>query len=93
MVHSIHKVAVVQKHLEALGGQITLFFLPPYSPDLSADEWVWKPVPEEGQDLLRQLLEGAQCGQSNPLQIVPGAHRLPGNALLDLFLSLGKEIV
>ena len=39
--HSIHKAAKVQKHL---GGQITLFFLPPYSPDLNADEWVWKQV-------------------------------------------------
>jgi len=24
--------------------EITLFFLPPYSPDLNADEWVWKQV-------------------------------------------------
>jgi len=42
--HSIHKAGKVQKHLAALGGQITLFFLPPYAPDLNADEWVWKQV-------------------------------------------------
>lgn len=42
--HSIHKAGKVQKHLAALGGKITLFFLPPYSPDLNADEWVWKQV-------------------------------------------------
>ena len=42
--HSIHKAGKVQKHLAALDGQITLFFLPPYSPDLNADEWVWKQV-------------------------------------------------
>ena len=25
-------------------GMLTLFFLPPYSPDLNPDEWVWKNV-------------------------------------------------
>ena len=35
--HSVHKAGVVQKHLEAFNGQITLFFLPPYSRDLNAD--------------------------------------------------------
>jgi hypothetical protein len=32
--HSILKAGKVQEHLTALGGQITLFFLPPYSTDL-----------------------------------------------------------
>jgi transposase len=41
---SIHKAGKVQKHLTALGSKITLFFLPPYIPDLNADEWVWKQV-------------------------------------------------
>jgi transposase len=42
--HRIHKAGKVQKHLGALAGTITLFFLPPYSPDRNADEWVWKQV-------------------------------------------------
>ena len=42
--HSIHKAGKVQKHLTALGSRITFFFLPPHSPELIADEWVWKQV-------------------------------------------------
>ena len=67
--HSIHKPGVVQKHLEALGGPITLFFLPPYSPDLNADEWGWKQVK---QRIARQTvrtrhdLKGLHCPHCAP---------------------------
>jgi hypothetical protein len=36
--HSIYRAAKFQKHLTALGSEIALFFLPPYSPALNADE-------------------------------------------------------
>jgi transposase len=39
---SIHKAVKVQKRLTALDSKITFLFLPPYSPELNADEWVWK---------------------------------------------------
>ena len=42
--HGIRKAGKVQKHLAALDGQITLFFLPQYSPGLNADEGVWNQV-------------------------------------------------
>jgi len=46
VVHSQknQKAAKIQKHLGALAGTITLFFLLPYAPDLNAYEWVWKQV-------------------------------------------------
>ena len=51
-------------------------------------------VPEKAPDLLGHLLERAQCGQCDPLQIVACAHRLSGNALLDLLIDplVGVEI-
>lgn len=42
--HAIHRAKAVQRHLESLDHQITLFFLPPYSPQLNPDEWVWNHV-------------------------------------------------
>jgi transposase len=75
--HSIHKAAKVQKHLAALGGQITLFFLPPYSPDLNADEWVWKQVKQRiarqsvrtRDDLKRVALSALRSLQQMPEKI------------------------
>jgi len=29
---------------ESTNGKLRLFFLPPYSPELNPDEWVWKNV-------------------------------------------------
>jgi transposase len=41
----VHRAKVLKKYAEEeSGGKLTLFFLPPYSPDLNPDEWVWKNV-------------------------------------------------
>jgi transposase len=42
--HSIHRAKKVRELLEAMDGKITLFFLPPYSPELNPDELVWAQV-------------------------------------------------
>jgi len=42
--HPVHHAKVVTRFVEATGGQLRLFFLPPYSPQLNPDEWVWKNV-------------------------------------------------
>jgi transposase len=84
--HSIHKAGKVQEDLTALGGQITLFFLPPYSPDLNADEWVWKqvkqPIAKQSvrtrDDLKRVALSALHSLQQMPED--PGL--LPGPCLL-----------
>lgn len=42
--HPAHRSRVVQRKLTELGGQVELFFLPPYSPELNPDELVWSHV-------------------------------------------------
>ena len=40
----VHKAKTLKAYAEESNGMLTLFFLPPYSPDLNPDEWVWKNV-------------------------------------------------
>ena len=42
--HRIHRARKVEECLKRLDGKIELFFLPPYAPQLNADEWVWNQV-------------------------------------------------
>ena len=45
---SSHKSKRVQKFLKQYKGRLRLFFLPPYSPELNPDEWVWNNVKNHG---------------------------------------------
>lgn len=40
----VHRAKILADHAARSNGTLTLFFLPPYSPDLNPDEWVWKNV-------------------------------------------------
>jgi transposase len=40
----VHRATAVREFAEKSKGLLTIFFLPPYSPDLNPDEWVWKNV-------------------------------------------------
>lgn len=42
--HPAHRARAVTDYVASTGGQLRLFFLPPYSPELNPDEWVWKNV-------------------------------------------------
>jgi len=43
--HPVHKAKKVKEFAEnKAGGRLKIFFLPPYSPDLNPDEWVWNNV-------------------------------------------------
>ena len=42
--HSAHTAAVTRQFVESTNGRLRLFFLPPYSPELNPDEWVWKNI-------------------------------------------------
>jgi len=42
--HGAHTSAETTRYVASTGGRLTLFFLPPYSPELNPDEWVWKNV-------------------------------------------------
>lgn len=39
--HPTHKAKLVKRHLEKYSGRLRLYFLPPYSPELNPDEYVW----------------------------------------------------
>src|ERR1019366_10354290 len=39
---SAHRAKKVSTFVQTLGGELRLFFLPPYSPDRNPDELVWK---------------------------------------------------
>jgi transposase len=39
--HPAHKAGLVKKFVESVKDRFQLFFLPPYSPELNPDEWVW----------------------------------------------------
>jgi transposase len=41
---SAHKAKKVQKYVASTEGRLSLFFLPPYSPELNPDEWAWKNI-------------------------------------------------
>jgi len=40
----VHRAVILKEYAAHSNGMLTLFFLPPYSPDLNPDEWVWKNV-------------------------------------------------
>ena len=39
--HPVHKSKRVQEYVASTDGRLRLFILPPYSPHLNPDEWVW----------------------------------------------------
>lgn len=47
--HPVHRAKKVAEFVEEkAGGRLKIFFLPPYSPDLNPDEWVWNNVKTTG---------------------------------------------
>ncbi len=42
--HPVHRSKAVSQFADSTKGRLRLFFLPPYSPELNPDEWVWKNV-------------------------------------------------
>jgi transposase len=46
--HPVHRSAKVKTLLDSLKGQLQLYFLPPYSPELNPDEWVWNDLKNNG---------------------------------------------
>ncbi len=48
--HPAHKAKLVKTFIESkkVKGRLQLFFLPPYSPELNPDEWVWNDLKNNG---------------------------------------------
>ncbi len=64
--HPIHKAKLVRAYVQSLKGQLKLFYLPPYSPQLNPDEQVWAHVKRQvskrlvqDKDEMKRLALGA----------------------------------
>ena len=55
--HPIHKAKLVKDFVAAQNGKLKLFILPPYSPQLNADEQVWAHVKRQ---ISRQLVQSKE---------------------------------
>lgn len=54
--HPSHRSKSARSYVASLGGKLKLFFLPPYSPELNPDEFVWNDVKNNGVG--RTLIHG-----------------------------------
>jgi transposase len=62
----VHRSKILKEHVEQSHGMLSIFFLPPYSPDLNPDEWVWKNVKHDnlGRASVKSESELAQFAQT-----------------------------
>lgn len=76
---SVHTAKEVKEFVASAEGKIQLYFLPPYSPDLNPDEWVWKNVKHDaiGRSAVRGKddLKAVAVGALRHLQKMPGKVR------------------
>jgi len=78
--HSSHTAKVTRQFVTDNADRIKLFFLPPYSPELNPDEWVWKNVKHDHigkmaartKDELRKGIEQAVARLQSAVDIVTG---------------------
>ena len=54
--HPSHRSKSARRYVDSLSGKLKLFFLPPYSPELNPDEFVWNDVKNNG--VARTLVHG-----------------------------------
>lgn len=62
----VHRSKILKEYAEQSNGMLTVFFLPPYSPSLNPDEWVWKNVKHDnlGRASVKSESELAQFAQA-----------------------------
>jgi transposase len=73
--HSIHRAKKVRDLLEAMDEKITLFFLPPYSPELNPDELVWAQVK---QRVGKQLVKSREDLKERVISALRSLQKYPG---------------
>jgi transposase len=72
--HPIHKAAMIKTYVEQSKGMLKLFYLPPYSPHLNADETVWAHVK---RDVSRRLVENKEHMKQLALSVLRRLQKLP----------------
>lgn len=78
--HPVHKAKKVTEFVETKAdGRLRIFFLPPYSPDLNPDEWVWNNVKNDriGRGVIMSAddLKSKAIGALRRLQKLPDVVR------------------
>lgn len=75
----VHRSKILKEYAEQSNGMLTVYFLPPYSPDLNPDEWVWKNVKHDnlGRASVKSESELAKFAQAALVKLkeVPGKIR------------------
>jgi transposase len=82
---SVHTAKNVRDFVDSTEGNIRLFFLPPYSPELNPDEWVWKNVKHDrigragvrGLDDLKAVCRKALASLQKTPHLIRGFFRDP----------------
>jgi transposase len=78
--HSAHTAKVTRQFVADNKDRLKLFFLPPYSPELNPDEWVWKNIKHDRvgrmaartKDELQKGIERAVARLQSAAEIVKG---------------------
>jgi len=83
--HPSHRSKATKEFVKKQDGRLSLFFLPPYSPELNPDEWVWKSIKHDGvgraavrtRDEMKQIIaKSVERLRSTP-SIILGFFRSP----------------
>ena len=72
--HPSHRSKETLEFVQSTKGRLNLFFLPPYSPELNPDEWVWKNIKHDrvGRMASRSIVE-MRNGISNAVTMLQSA--------------------
>ena len=73
--HPCHKSGVVKKYLETVKEKLELFILPPYSPELNPDEFVWNDL--KNNALGRKTITGPEMLKKSIFSFLRSLQRLP----------------
>ena len=73
--HPVHRSKAVVKVVQSLKGQLEIYFLPPYAPDLNPDEFVWNHLRQQGvtkkplkqnESLVKRIHRDLEAVRKNP---------------------------
>lgn len=74
--HPAHKAKLAKKLVESYKGNLRLFYLPPYSPELNPDEQVWNDL--KNNALGRSIITGPDQFKEKALSHLKALQRNPG---------------
>ena len=73
--HPTHRSAKVRRYIESTKGRLKLFYLPPYSPELNPDEFVWNYV--KNSRIGRSSIKGPDHLKSKVLSCLRSLQKSP----------------